>query len=117
MEWALNEFRYVDKENNSVYKQIASDAYENCINNTPGKSYVYMKYNTSKQAQGGNHPDYKVVIELFDEVAPKTCENFRQLCAGHSQGSETIGYKGTEIHRVVSGMYVQGGDIAKNFCK
>ena len=55
---------------------MAHEAYENCINKTSGRSYVYMKYNTTK-GQSGNSPDYMVIIELFDEVAPKTCENFR----------------------------------------
>jgi cyclophilin family peptidyl-prolyl cis-trans isomerase len=35
-----------------------------------------MKINT------GANISSKVVIELFDEIAPKTCENFRELCRG-----------------------------------
>jgi len=46
------------------------------VNDSPGKSYVYMKINTGASISS------KVVIELFDEIAPKTCENFRELCKG-----------------------------------
>lgn len=67
----------------------------------------------------------KVVIELFDEIAPKTCENFRQLCAGYQRMDEKtnevvgdkISYVGTEFHRVVKGMYAQAGDMSKVFRK
>ena len=27
----------------------------------------------------------KIVIELFDEVAPRTCENFRRLCLADNE--------------------------------
>ena len=67
----------------------------------------------------------KVVIELFDDIAPRTCDNFRQLCKGYQRiddkTSEPIGekitYVGTELHRVVKGMYAQAGDISKVFRK
>jgi len=61
----------------------------------------------------------QVVFELFDDVCPRTCENFRQLCKGVSlsSGKSMIGYQGTEVHRVVKGMYVQCGDISKIFGK
>ena len=77
-EWALQEFRYTDRTSSLIYKKIASDAYKNAIQKTPGRSYVYLKINT------GGSVESQVVIELFDEIAPKTCENFRQLCAGFS---------------------------------
>jgi len=76
---------------------------------TPGRSYVYMKINT-----GATIPS-QVIIELFDDIAPKTCENFRQLCKKFKPqgGTDTIGYESTEVHRVVRGMYVQAGDVFK----
>jgi len=88
---------------------------QSIINNSPGRSYVYMNITT-----GASLPA-KVVIELFDEYAPKTCENFRELCKGYhrkdpnsgNKESQPIGYKDTEFHRVVKGMYIQGGDLSK----
>lgn len=42
MEWALNEFRYTDKSSILIYRKAAGDAHRSVINDTPGRSYVYM---------------------------------------------------------------------------
>lgn len=71
------------------------------IENTPGKSYVYIDVNINGMVQ-------KVVMELFTEYAPNTAENFRKLCAGtftNKQG-EKLTYVGCDFHRVVKGMYI-----------
>ena len=44
-----------------------------------------------------------IEIKLFDDVAPKACENFRGLA---KKGY----YDGTIFHRVIPGFMVQGGD-------
>ncbi|HBH35043.1 MAG TPA: peptidylprolyl isomerase [Gammaproteobacteria bacterium] len=47
-----------------------------------------------------NHGD--ILIELNEEKAPVTCENFKQYVAdGH--------YDGTIFHRVIKGFMIQGG--------
>lgn len=44
-----------------------------------------------------------IELKLFDDVAPKTCENFRGLAAkGY--------YNGIIFHRVMAGFMIQGGD-------
>jgi peptidyl-prolyl cis-trans isomerase B (cyclophilin B) len=48
-----------------------------------------------------NHGD--IVIELFDEDAPKTVGNFKQLAA---QGF----YDGLAFHRIIKDFMIQGGD-------
>jgi cyclophilin family peptidyl-prolyl cis-trans isomerase len=48
-----------------------------------------------------------IKIELLDEDAPKTVENFRQL-------AERGYYNGTIFHRVVNGFMIQGGDPRGN---
>jgi Cyclophilin type peptidyl-prolyl cis-trans isomerase/CLD len=109
IEWALNEFRYVDQTSPIINKKRASDAYRALIDNTPGRNYAFFDVNINGDVQ-------KVVIELFSEYAPKTCENFLKLCKGDSTNShgEKLTYVGTEFHRIVKGMYVQGGDITKH---
>lgn len=52
----------------------------------------------------------KVIIELFSDICPRTCANFKALCEGYQNPEhkdvEKIGYVGTEFHRVVKGMYI-----------
>lgn len=62
-----------------------------------------------------NHGD--IVIELFDNHAPKTVENFVGLATGTQEyadpktGQPTTGnfYDGLTFHRVIDGFMIQGG--------
>jgi peptidyl-prolyl cis-trans isomerase B (cyclophilin B) len=44
-----------------------------------------------------------IAVELFDEAAPRTVENFRKLAADHF-------YDGVIFHRVIPDFMIQGGD-------
>ena len=56
--------------------------------------------------------DQTVIFELFNDIAPRTCANFLALCEGHNRSDgEQLTYQGTEIHRIVKGMYIQCGRI------
>ncbi len=49
-----------------------------------------------------------ITIELYDDKAPKTVENFKKLA---KEGF----YNGTRFHRVIKGFMIQGGDpLSKN---
>ncbi|CAG9856322.1 unnamed protein product [Phyllotreta striolata] len=59
----------------------------------------------------------RVIIELFDDVAPKTVENFRALCTGEKgigKSGKPLHYKGIKFHKVVPMCMVQCGDIVNN---
>ena len=59
-----------------------------------------------------------IVINLFDNQAPKTVANFTGLAGGTKEyrdpetGAKTTGnfYNGLTFHRVISGFMIQGGD-------
>jgi len=56
----------------------------------------------------------RVKMELFADVCPRTCENFRQLCTGEFRKSgQPLGYKNCKFHRVIKGFMIQGGDFLK----
>lgn len=61
--------------------------------------------------QHGTEPVGRVVIELFTDKTPRTCENFRSLCTALT--SPSLHYKSSIFHRVIEEFMLQGGDITR----
>ena len=58
----------------------------------------------------------RLIIELYKDVAPKTCENFRQLANGTAKGrtGQQLHYKNSIFHRVINRFMIQGNVFMAN---
>eukprot|EP00943_MAST-04B_sp_MAST-4B-sp1_P008347 g8347.t1 len=99
--WARKVYEIALDNEQSVYDEIGAKAKDTWMKNS-NNSFCYLEV----QLVGEPQPS-KVLIEMYDDLCPNTCDNFRRLCTGQSGRS----YVGSPFHRVMKDGYVQGGDI------
>ena len=75
--WAKMKYRYVDKTDDLIYEQQSKKLLIDSIDNSETRSYVYLEFHYNFGLDSS-----KVIIELFEDVCPKTCHNFKELCKG-----------------------------------
>ena len=81
-------------------------------NNDPRKAQVCEK--VYMDVEIGGEKEGRLVIGLFSDMLPRTCENFRSLCEGFkTSDGKTISYRDTPFHRVIRGFMAQGGDVTE----
>ncbi|KAI0473293.1 cyclophilin-like domain-containing protein [Xylariaceae sp. FL0804] len=72
------------------------------------QSVVFFDVTLGKKLAG------RVTFRLFDDVVPKTAENFRCLCTGEKglgKQGKPLSYRGSSFHRVIKQFMIQGGDF------
>nr|XP_033795103.1 probable inactive peptidyl-prolyl cis-trans isomerase-like 6 isoform X2 [Geotrypetes seraphini] len=107
LNWAYKNWAYTDFRPLPLYRTLAEDF---CLTYMKNSKHVFVYMDITIQ----EHPTGRLLFELFSDLCPKTCENFRCLCTGEAGRSETgleLAYKGSIFHRIVKKGWIQGGDI------
>merc|ERR1712137_424939 len=68
------------------------------------KAYFDVSWTDESGEQSG-----RINFNLFDDVVPKTAENFRALCTGE----KGFGHSGSDFHRIIPQFMLQGGDFTR----
>ncbi|XP_054678367.1 probable inactive peptidyl-prolyl cis-trans isomerase-like 6 isoform X2 [Grus americana] len=107
LKWARHEWDYRDFKPEALYQAIAEDFYSKHLKNSQ-HVFVYLEIAIEEQPVG------RLLFELFSDACPRTCENFRALCAGGAKSlcdGRELTYKNSLFHRLVKNGWIQGGDI------
>ncbi|NXK05990.1 PPIL6 protein, partial [Herpetotheres cachinnans] len=111
LKWSYREWDYRDFKPEALYQAIAEDFYSKHLKNSQASSthvFVYLEIAIEEQPVG------RLLFELFSDACPRTCENFRALCAGGAKSpcdGRELTYKNSLFHRLVKNGWIQGGDI------
>ena len=74
------------------------------------QTFAYLDFTKNNESMG------RVLIHLRLDICPITCQNFKGLCTHTNKDNQpgAPGYKNSEIHRIVLGFMIQGGDYELN---
>ena len=68
------------------------------------RSHVFFEITIGGERAG------EIVFELYDDIVPKTAENFRCLCTGEKgtgKSGKPLHYRGSTFHRVIPQFVIQ----------
>ncbi|XP_018655148.1 putative cyclophilin [Schistosoma mansoni] len=112
--WVETEFNVTDYRPMTLYSSLALDAYQKRLLHL-NRIHVSMHISVDGEKCG------ILLLELYSDIVPRTCENFRSLCTGeygvikkNEVEKYKMNYKGTKFFRLVKNGWIQGGDILYN---
>lgn len=113
VEVAIKEFGIVDAEiaNEAMFGRMSNEETVKAVR-AAGHPVVYLEIYKEETDPGMMGT---LIIELFDDLCPETCQNFKLLCTGERirerKTEVDLSYRNCPIHRVVKGGWIQSGDI------
>ena len=90
---------------------IMDNVHENFIEEKKKENIDISKGNPYFVISIDGKEEGKLKFELFDDDVPKTCANFRYLCAKGLDDKKEPCYKNSIFHRVIKDFMIQGGDF------
>ncbi|NXG50245.1 PPIL6 protein, partial [Psilopogon haemacephalus] len=109
--WSSQEWNYQDTKPSALHQAAAEDFYTNYLKKSQAGSrhvFVFLEIAIEEQPIG------RLLFELFSDLCPRTCENFRALCTGGAKScrdGRELTYKNSVFHRLLKSWWIQGGDI------
>eukprot|EP00657_Telonema_sp_P-1_P009011 TRINITY_DN3199_c0_g1_i2.p1 TRINITY_DN3199_c0_g1~~TRINITY_DN3199_c0_g1_i2.p1 ORF type:complete len:140 (+),score=47.19 TRINITY_DN3199_c0_g1_i2:3-422(+) len=76
LEWCNSNFGYTDTTRDMIYNMRGNQEYKKYKQET-GRPLVFLKLSGGDVTKGSDGSFERIVIELMNDIAPLTCENFR----------------------------------------
>ena len=113
--WTYYKKRYspmpqmIELQNKAIDEKVKEDF----DNNVPSNNTLYedTSLNPYFDIEVGGIYQGRILFQLFDDIVPKTCKNFRFLCSNGLLVKGTPSYEGSSFHRIIKNFMLQGGDF------
>ncbi|KAJ3130139.1 putative inactive peptidyl-prolyl cis-trans isomerase-like 6 [Nowakowskiella sp. JEL0407] len=100
----LSENGYKVVNNEEDFRDLGEKMFEKYLRDLK-RTVVGMQIKT-----GSNEPE-RILIELFDDICPKTVQQFLLFAQGTNIKNEFVSYQNTQFTRILPGGWIQGGEI------